>query len=1086
MFSKFFIERPIFATVIAVLMVLAGAITFFTLPVAQYPDITPPTIMVSASYPGADAETIATTLGSPIEQQINGIEDMMYMSSSSSEGSYSLTITFEIGTDLDEAAVEVQNRIQQASAQLPGSVTQQGINVFKRSSNNILFCALESDHPEKYDALFLTNYANLHITDPVSRVAGVGGVSAFGSGTYNMRIWLDPGEMAARNLTPTDIENAIKSQNIEAAVGSVGTQPNGSNSEFEYTVVSQGGLSSAKEFGEIILRSDKNAILRLKDVARIELGSDSYSTVAKVNGKETSLIGVEQLPGANAIDAADGALKELDRLSKYFPDGVHYRVIMNSTDYVKTSIDDLFMTFLLTSLIVMIVILIFLQNWRAVIIPMITIPVSLIATFAIMKLMGFSLNTLTLFGLVLAIAIVVDDAIVVVEDCSRILDKGLLNRRQAAEKAMNELTGPVIGEVLVLLSVFIPTAFVSGITGQLYKQFALTIAVSTAFSGFNALTLTPALCALFLTPRKPAKNFIYKGFNKGYDAVLSFYDSTTKHLLAHPVASMIVYLLITGVAFWGFIEWPTSYIPDEDMGYFMTSVQLPEGASLERTEEVVDRLAKEVGELEGVQDVMALSGTSFIGGSGSNVGILNIILEPWKERGKKLSIDNIMAKVDELSRNFQEAEIFSVNPPAIPGLGMTSGLQMQLLDINDLGPTEMEKAIEAVKERAAKDPRIASVTSMYQGAVPQYKVEVNRDRATLSELSVEEIYNALSSYIGGAYVNDFVKFGNLYEVTLQADDKGRAHVDDLKRIRIRNSKGEMVPMATVLDISPVMGSPSVDRYNMYTTASVTATPAKNMSSSDGIKAMEEIMEETLGKSFSYAWTGEAYQETQSHTTVSIVFIFAIIMTILVLAAQYESWTDPIAVVLSMPIAVLGTILGCFCLNMSISIYTQIGLILLLGMSAKNAILIVEYAMDFRKTGIAIREAAHDAGVIRFRPIMMTACAFIFGVMPMMFATGAGANSRRELGTAVVFGMLMNSIIGTLFVPNFWQLMQNINEKYLSKLFKTPAVATLSKSSETSATTPESSSSTAVIKNDSKDTGITSSTESNDNSFPPSI
>lgn len=1039
MFSKFFIDRPIFATVIAVLMVLAGAMCYFTLPVAQYPDITPPTVMVSANYPGASASTVAQTVGVPIEQQVNGVEGMLYMSSnSSSDGSYSLTITFENGTDLDQAAVEVQNRISMISSTLPSEVAQQGVSVNKEASDQIMFVALTADDSERYDALYLTNYAQLNLTNPLSRVEGVGGVQAFGGGEYSMRIWLDPEALRVRGLTPADVSTAIQSQNMEVSAGSVGQPPLNGNSAFEYTLVSHGRLTSPEEFGNIVIKTDGTNMLRLRDVAKIDLGSESYSNSSTINGKPGCTIGINQLPGANALDVAKGCIAELDRLSEYLPEGVHLNIIMNQTDYVKESVDDLFVTFLLTSLIVMVVILIFLQNWRAVVIPMITIPVSLIATFAVMKIMGFSLNTLSLFGLVLAIAIVVDDAIVVVEDCSRLVDQGNMTRHQAATKAMQELTGPVIGEVLVLLSVFIPTAFVSGITGQLYKQFALTIAVSTAFSGFNALTLTPALCALFLTPRKPSKFFVYQWFNKGWTKVENLYNKTVGVMLKHATTSLLIFLVLAGIAFWGFVKWPTSYIPSEDMGYFMTSVQLPTGASLDRAEKITNGLAAEIQKLPEVKDVMTISGFSMMGGgAASNGGTVMVMLKPWKERGRKGSVDNVIAKVNELSAKFQGAMIFSVNPPAIPGLGMSSGLEMNLLDINSLGPTEMLKAIDALREAVRKDPRLESLTSMYQGVVPQYQLNIDRDKAKTQGLVMADIFSALSGYLGGNYVNDFVEFNRVFQVRMQGDQAARDNINDVLRLSVRNTNGEMVPFSSFTTIEPVMGEASINRYNMYQSASVTVTPANGLSSSEGIKAMEELVKSTLGKNYSYAWTGMAYQETQSGTTISFVFIFAIIMTILVLAAQYESWTDPIAVILATPIAVLGTILGCICMSQSISVYTQIGLILLIGMSAKNAILIVEYAMDFRKSGKSIQQSAHDAGVIRFRPIMMTALAFVFGVMPMMFATGAGANSRIELGTAVVFGMAMNAFIGTLFVPNFWELMQRLNEKYLSGLFKDP-------------------------------------------------
>ena len=1031
MFSKFFINRPIFATVLAILMVIAGAICVFTLPIAQYPDITPPTVTVSATYPGANARTVAQAVGVPIEAQVNGVEGMLYMSSSSSDGSYSLTITFENGTDLDQAAINVQNRMSQVTSTLPEAVTQQGVSVRKESTNQVLFCTLESDDPERYDALYLANYAQLNLVDPLSRVEGVGGVQAFGAGKYSMRVWLDPEAMRARSVTPADVDAAINSQNIEVSAGQVGNPPGNTSTEFQFTLTSQGQLKTPEEFGNIIIRTDKSGILRLKDIARVELGSQSYDMVSRVNGKEVALLGIQQLPGANAIEVADGSLKELDQLAQYFPDGVHYRVILNTTDFVRESLSDVVTTFFLTSLIVMIVILLFLQNWRAVVIPMITIPVSLIATFAVMKIMGFSLNTLTLFGLVLAIAIVVDDAIVVVEDCSRLVDKGTLTSRQAAVKAMNELTGPVIGEVLVLMAVFIPTAFISGITGQLYKQFALTIAVSTAFSGFNALTLTPALCALMLKPRKPAKFFIYRWFTKGFDKTLQLYERTIGRLLRYPGTTLAIYGALAVVSLIWFVNRPSTYIPSEDMGYFMGSVELPTGASMERTEKVVNAIAADIKrEIPQVKDVMSVTGFSMMGGgAASNMASFNIMLVPWKDRGKDGTINDIIARAEEIASRHQEALCFFLNPPAIQGLGVSSGLQMQLLDINNLGAQQMKQAISDLSAAAEKDPRIASLSTLYQGTVPQFSIDIDRNRAEMQGVGISDIYQVLGQYMGASYVNDFVDFDRTFQVTMQADGVARANPDDVLKLSVRNSQGEMVPFSSFAKIKETMGEPNVSRYNMYTTASVTATPAHGVSSSEGIEAMEQLVSDTLGKNYSYAWTGMAYQETQSGTTVSIVFIFAIIMTLLVLAAQYESWTDPIAVVLAMPIAVLGALLGTMFMNESISIYTQIGLILVLGMSAKNAILIVEYAMDFRKAGQPIIKAAHDAGVIRFRPILMTALAFIFGVMPMLFSTGAGANSRIDLGTVVVFGMIINALIGTTCVPAFWVVMQRLQEKF---------------------------------------------------------
>lgn len=854
-----------------------------------------------------------------------------------------------------------------------------------------------------------------------------------------MRVWLDPEKMRVRGITPSDVSEMIQSQNLEVSSGSVGAPPAPSDVDFEFTLTSDGQLQTAEEFGNIILKTDPNgSILRLKDVATVELGSESYSTISHVSGKQAGLIGVQQRPGANALDVATKVKAKMDELSEYFPDGVHYEVIMDTTSFVNASIDEVLVTFVETTLIVMIVILIFLQSWRAVIIPMIAIPVSLIATFAVMKLLGFSINTLTLFGLVLAIAIVVDDAIVVVEDCARLVQEGKLTPRQSAEKAMKELQGPVVGEVLVLLSVFIPTAFISGITGELYKQFALTIATSVAFSGFNALTFTPAMCALFLRKKEDPNPhfFIYKWFNKGYGNVMKKYTSAIGCLLQRPLIAIGIYVIICLFAFWGFMKLPTSYIPQEDMGYFMTSVQLPTGASLDRTDKIVTSLADQIKKIPEVDNVISISGSSMMGGgSGANMGSLFVVLKPWSQRkGKGQDVDAIMAHVSEIAGSYQEPIVFSINPPAIPGLGMTSGMQMQILDINNLGADALQKVLAAMKEAAKKDDRIAQLTTQYQAGVPQYAIKVDRDKAKLLGLSVDDIYSTLAQFMGGNYVNDFVKFGRTYQVNLSADSESRSRIGKLGRLSVRNANGNMVPFSSFISIEPAIGQSTVSRYNMYTTASITGTPAGHVSSKETIKAMEEILDEAAGDQFAYAWTGEAYQETQAGTTITFVLLFAVIVTVLVLAAQYESWTDPIAVVISMPTAILGTVIGCLLLSQSISIYTQIGIILLLGLSAKNAILIVEYARDFHQSGQTVRQAASDAGVIRFRPIMMTAFAFVFGVLPMLFATGAGANSRIALGTAVVFGMAVNAIVGTLFVPGFWELLENFREKHLSRIF----------------------------------------------------
>ncbi len=1037
MLSKFFIDRPIFATVIAILMIIGGALTMMTLPIAQFPEITPPTVQVTANYPGASAETVAKTVGVPIEAQVNGVQGMMYMSStSSSDGSYNLTITFDVGTDIDMATVMVQNRVAIAQGNLPEPVIQQGITTQKQSTNIVLFVALQGDNTNRYNSLYLSNYANINVVDALSRVEGVGGVNVFGAGNYSMRIWLNPEIMRIRGVSPIDVYQAIQGQNMEVSAGSVGAPPTNTKEAFQFTVTSKGRLATPDEFGNIIIKANNDgSFLRLKDLGKIDLGSIDYTTTSKVSGKDAALMAIYQLPGANALDVSKNVQNELNKLQQYFPTGVKYHIILDTTKFVSASIDEVVVTLIETSLIVMLVILLFLQNWTAVIIPMITIPVSLIATFAVMKLLGFTINTLTLFGLVLAIAIVVDDAIVVVEDCSRLLDTGQYSRKDAAIKAMQELQGPVIGEVLVLLSVFIPTAFIGGITGQLYKQFALTIAVSTAFSGFNALTLTPALCALFLSPSNP-KFIVYKWFNKGFDKTLKYYNSAIGKMLKHPVISLSVFLLLSVLGFWGLAKWPSSYVPNEDMGYFMTSIQLPSGASLERTKKVVKQVEKQIKQLPEVENVIAISGFSFMGGgAASNGGSLFVVLKPWDKR--KLKDEKVFALIDKINMmtsQIQSAIIFSVNPSAIPGLGNSGGLEMQLQDINNYGAADMQKAITDIQSQISTEPKLASMNSLYQGSIPQYQLNIDRNKLEMQGLNLSSVYNTLTYFLGQPYVNDFVEFGRIFQVKIGVDSKYRGSINDILKLSVKNSSGEMVPFSSFTTIDPTLGLASVSRYNMYQTASLTFNPSKNTSTQTGIASAENLVNNTLGNTYGYSWTGQAYQETQAGTTILMVLIFAVIVTILVLAAQYESWTDPIAVVLSMPIAILGTVLGCICMNQSISIYTQIGLILLLGLSAKNAILIVEYATDYRKAGETIRQSAIDAGNVRFRPIIMTALAFIFGVMPMMFANGAGAESRISLGTAVVFGMALNAVIGTLFVPNFWELMQNIQEKYLSGLF----------------------------------------------------
>lgn len=1033
MFSKFFINRPIFATVLALLIVVAGLVTLNILPVAQFPDITPPTVQVSAFYPGANAETVAQTVGIPIEQQVNGVDGMLYMSSnSSSSGAYSLTITFAVGTDVDMATVQVQNRVSVAQSSLPEPVVVQGVTVQKQSSNIVMFLTM-STQDSLYNGLYLTNYAKLNLVDQLTRVPGVGAVNVMGAGNYSMRIWLDPEAMRIRQISPAQVYQAIQSQNVEVSAGYVG-QPIGKDNQnaFQYTLNVQGRLDSPEEFGNIIIRSETDgAMLRLKDIARIDLGSASYSVVSLLKGHPTAAIAIYQQPGSNSLEVSKGVKEKMKELASTFPKGVSYDVTLDTTNVINASIDEVLVTFLETTLLVVLVIFLFLQNWRAVIIPCITIPVSLIGTLAVMAAFGFSINTLTLFGLILAVAIVVDDAIVVVENASRLLETGQYTPREAVTKAMGEITGPIVGVVLVLLAVFIPTMLISGISGQLYKQFALTIAASTVLSGFNSLTLTPALCALFLEKSKPSNFFLYKGFNKAYDKTQGVYDKIVKWLLERPVVALVSYGVVTVIAIFLFMKWPSTFIPDEDDGYFIAVVQLPPAASLERTAAVGKQINAILNTYPEVQNYIGISGFSIMGGGEqSNSATYFVVLKNWSERkGKEHTAAAIVNRFNgEAYMGIQEAQVFAMVPPAIPGLGASGGLQLQLEDRNNLGPTEMQQAIGTLLASFRTKPALASVSSQYQANVPQYFLNIDRDKVQFMGIPLNDVFSTLSFYMGAAYVNDYVQFGHIYQVKIEANDKAQRVIDDVLQLSVPNASGEMVPFSSFTKVEEQLGQDQINRYNMYSTAALTCNVTPGNSSGQGIEQMQELIKEQLGDNFGYEWTSVAYQETQAGNTTTIVLIMALVVAFLVLAAQYESWTSPIAAVIGLPVALLGAMVGCLIMGTPVSIYTQIGIILLIALSAKNGILIVEFARDFRAEGNSIRDAAYEAGHIRLRPILMTSFAFVLGVMPLLFATGAGAQSRIALGAAVVFGMAMNTLLATIFIPNFYELMQKLQEK----------------------------------------------------------
>ena len=1027
MFSNFFINRPIFATVLSILIIIAGLVSLRSLPIEEYPSITPPTVVVRASYPGANASTIADLIGTPIEQQVNGVEGMLYMSStSSSTGSYQLTITFEVGTDLDIATVLVENRVNMALNNLPEAVTQIGVTTTKESTNVVLFLSLTSDDPN-YDALYLSNYANLNISKELSRIEGVGNVSLFGSGQYSMRIWIDPDLCTIRKITPSDIIQAIENQNIQVTAGSVGAEPLTQKEAFQYTLTTQGLLINEEEFGNIILKVlPSGQYLRIRDVATIELGREDYNTTAKLKGEAVAAIAVYQSPGANALEVAQRVKTEMNQLSTYFPEGIKYEITLDTTNFIKASIAEIYGTLFTAFLLVLAVIFIFLQNWRAMLIPLLTIPVSLIGTFAFMAALGFSINTLTLFGLVLAIGLVVDDAIVIVENCSRLINSGEYPTiKSAVIQAMQEVSGAVVGIVLVLLAVFIPTAFMGGITGELYKQFALTIAASTLISGFNALTLSPALCALFLRPSRPSSFFLFKGFNRLFEKTSNGYTRLINHFLRKATLTFLLFLLLAATAFWGYLTWPRTFLPEEDQGYFIAFLELPEAASSERTNQALLKASAILNDLEGIETYITINGFSMMTqANASNAATIFVMLKNWDER--KSPTQTAQALVNTFNnmayKAIPEAQTFAILPPAIPGLGESSGFEVMIEDINNYGPQTLQKLTDELMLAGNQTIGLQNVQSLFNANVPQYYLNIDRNQVEWMQIPLSEVFNTLGSFLGSTYVNNFVKFGQTYQVKLEGIPNSRSTIEDLQRLHVRNTQGEMIPLTSFSTLELQLGAENLTKYNTYLAALLSGSSAPGYSSGEALSIMAQLIHEKAGNSFGYEWTSMAYQETNTTSTTSLIFILAIVVAFLILAAQYESWTDPLAVIMGLPIALLGVVIGVMLLQLPISVYTQIGIVLLIALAAKNAILIVEFARDYRIQGKSIEEAALEGGRVRLRPILMTSFAFILGTFPLVISTGAGAASRISLGIAVFAGMLMTSLVGTLFIPNFYFIM----------------------------------------------------------------
>lgn len=1049
-FSRFFIRRPILATVLALLFVVAGLLSLGVLPVAQYPDITPPTVQVTATYPGANANTVAQTVGIPIEQQVNGVEGMMYMSSTSSaSGEYRLTVTFEVGTDVDMATVMVQNRVNAALPTLPDAVKQQGVAVTKQSTDILMFLTLTGD--SLYNGLYLANYAQLNLSDQLARVPGVGSVQVMGAGNYSMRVWLDPEAMRIRSVTPQEVYQAVAAQNMQVSAGYVG-QPVGAGDDnaFQYALSVKGRLETPEEFGRIIIRVENGErLLRLCDVARIEVGSQTYTTISRVNGQPTAAIAVYQLPGANALEVVDQVKERMDELAQALPVGVRYEVALDTTEVVSASIHEVLKTFIEATVLVVLVIFLFLRSWRAVIIPCITIPVSLIGTLAVMHLLGFSLNMLTLFGLVLAIAIVVDDAIVVTENATRLLSTG--RYRSAADatiEAMQEITGPIVGVVLVMLAVFLPTIFIGGISGELYKQFALTIAASTVISGINSLTLSPALCALLL--KTPPSSSQPKQKTLPIDSIETIpskastsrlqrlFDRTVGTLLVRPVLAAVTFLIMAVAAFTLYERWPSTFIPEEDDGYFMVAVQLPAASSLTRTEQVCSEVEHILSAYPEVKTCISLAGFNLMGGGAqTNAGTFFVVLKDWKERkGREHHAAVVVERFNaEAYVRVQQAQVFAMIPPAIPGLGATGGLQLELEDRNSLGAAEMQKAVNTLMQTWHTEPALAGVSSVFQADVPQYFLEIDRDKVQIMGLTMDAVFQTLAYYMGQAYVNDYVQFGRTYQVLLSAGEQSQKQVADVLRLSVTNKDGEVVPFSAFTWLKEQLGMDQISRYNMYDAATLTCNVATGYSSGEAIEAMERLVERELGETFGYEWTSVAYQEQEATGSTALVFAMALLVAFLVLAAQYESWTSPVSAIMGVPIALLGAVLGCWLFGLPISIYSQIGIILLIALSAKNGILIVEFARDYRAQGYSIRQSASEAASVRLRPILMTSLSFVFGVMPLLFASGAGAGSELSLGATVVFGMALNTVVATLYIPSWYEWMQTVEERIFSRKAK---------------------------------------------------
>lgn len=1016
--SSFFIRRPIFATVLSLVILIAGMVSFGVLPVTQYPKITPPTVTVSATYPGASAETGSRVVAAPIEEQLSGVEGLLYFNSSaSSNGSVSVTATFEIGTDVDMAMVEVNNRVKMVEPRLPEEVRRNGVSVRNRANDMLMVTAVHSPDASR-DTLFLSNFASLNMVDEIKRVPGVGDVNVFGARDYSMRIWLDPQKLSHLGLTASDVIAAVRTQNNQNSVGKIGQEPSSTGQQLTFTVIAKGRLPETADFENIVIRqaADQGRVL-VKDVARIELGAQSYDSASFYNGAPSIGMGIFLQSGANALEVADAVKAQLAQMSKGFPSGIEVSVAYDTTVFINASIESVIHTLMEAMLLVSIVVFLFLQNWRATLIPLIAVPVSLVGTLAGLWAMDFSINTLTLFAMVLAIGIVVDDAIVVIENVERLMHDKMMSARDASFEAMKEVSGALVAIVLVLCAVFIPVSFLGGIAGALYKQFAVTVAISVALSGVVALTLTPALCALFLKPVKTTNRF-FDGFNKGFEKLAALYVFAVKKLIKHRVLSLVLFgATIFGIA-WLSSSLPKSFVPAEDQGMLIGSVQLPDGASKSRTDAVLEQYRQMLSHDPAIEGVFGISGFDFIGGgSKSNAGALFIRLKPWEAREAKAQ--DLAPKLMGMGMGMDDGMVLVFNPPAIQGIGSTGGIEFYLQDRVSGDPLVIAQQLNVLMGKLKEHEAIASVNTFFRADVPQLYVEVDEARATAMNVPLAAVYETLQSTIGTVYVNDFNRSGKTYRVQVQADAGFRDEPEDISRLFVKSAEGKLVPMSSLVNVSYVNGPEQLERFNGFLSVKVTANGKPGMSSGDLIGVVESLAADSLPEGYHIQWTGQAYQELKSGSSGSMAIGFAILMVFLILAAQYERWSLPLVVIITIPFALLGAYGALLVRGMPNDIYFQIGLVVLIGLAAKNAILIVEFAQQKVEQGMEVTEAALEAAKLRFRPIVMTSLAFILGIVPLAVATGAGAASRQSMGTGVFGGMMASTFIATLFVPLFF-------------------------------------------------------------------